>query len=135
MGSFRSMPVSRVLSWVIIYLGLWFPTASSDTPGALPTGRRRTSVLTPYLVLHQEGFTLTLWVSPPPVGSYPTVAPLPFTRRYIFCGTFPGVAPAGSYPAPCPAVPGLSSGIRKYPRSPGILQINYNTLHDNCHQK
>ena len=22
-------------------------------------------------------------------------------RRYIFCGTFPGVAPAGGYPAPC----------------------------------
>ena len=22
-------------------------------------------------------------------------------RRYVFCGTFPGVAPAGRYPAPC----------------------------------
>jgi hypothetical protein len=29
--------------------------------------------------------------------------------RSSLCGTFPGVAPAGRYPAPCPAEPGLSS--------------------------
>ena len=39
------------------------------------------------------------------VGSYPTLSPLPLrpepARRFAFCGTFPGVAPAGRYPAPC----------------------------------
>ena len=45
------------------------------------------------------------------VGSYPTLSPLPQARirirrrggrrRFAFCGTFPGVAPAGCYPAPC----------------------------------
>jgi len=29
--------------------------------------------------------------------------------RFAFCGTFPGVAPAGRYPAPCFMEPGLSS--------------------------
>src|SRR5690349_19989661 len=38
------------------------------------------------------------------VGSYPTLSPLPVARtlgRFAFCGTFPRVAPAGRYPAPC----------------------------------
>ena len=40
--------------------------------------------------------------------------PHPFTLtrrggRTSLCGTFPGVAPAGRYPAPCPVEPGLSS--------------------------
>ena len=39
------------------------------------------------------------------VRSYRTVSPLPAPlargRRSDFCGTFPGVAPAGRYPAPC----------------------------------
>lgn len=41
------------------------------------------------------------------VRSYRTFSPLPRpnscepkTRRFILCGTFPGVAPAGRYPAP-----------------------------------
>src|SRR5262245_42601107 len=40
------------------------------------------------------------------VRSYRTISPLPAAgcpgtgRRCIFCGTFPGVAPAGRYPAP-----------------------------------
>ena len=29
-----------------------------------------------------------------------------------FCGTIPGVTPAGRYPAPCPTEPGLSSDAR-----------------------
>jgi hypothetical protein len=32
-----------------------------------------------------------------------------FGGRSPLCGTFPGVTPAGRYPAPCPAEPGLSS--------------------------
>ena len=43
------------------------------------------------------------------VRSYRTLSPLPprairrsrWARRFAFCGTFPGVAPAGRYPAPC----------------------------------
>jgi len=37
------------------------------------------------------------------VRSYRTLSPLPSPkpRRFAFCGTFPGVAPAGRYPAPC----------------------------------
>jgi len=36
------------------------------------------------------------------VRSYRTFSPLPGpkTRRFVLCGTFPGVAPAGRYPAP-----------------------------------
>ena len=42
--------------------------------------------------------------------------PHPFTLtrqggRTSLCGTFPGVTPAGRYPAPYPAEPGLSSPI------------------------
>src|ERR1700689_157668 len=44
------------------------------------------------------------------VGSYRTLSPLPSRlmafrpaiRRFAFCGAFPGVAPAGRYPAPYP---------------------------------
>ena len=37
------------------------------------------------------------------VRSYHTLSPLPHPkmRRFAFCGTFPRVAPAGCYPAPC----------------------------------
>ena len=42
------------------------------------------------------------------VRSYRTLSPLPHlqirdlsTGRFAFCGTFPGVTPAGRYPAPC----------------------------------
>ena len=36
------------------------------------------------------------------VRSYRTFSPLPGpkTGRFVLCGTFPGVAPAGRYPAP-----------------------------------
>ena len=34
---------------------------------------------------------------------------LRFGGRTSLCGTFPGVTPAGRYPAPCPLEPGLSS--------------------------
>ena len=35
------------------------------------------------------------------VRSYRTFSPLPcHARRFVFCGTFPRVAPAGRYPAP-----------------------------------
>jgi len=48
------------------------------------------------------------------VRSYRTLSPLPRLRasasagRFAFCGTFPGVAPAGCYPAP------ISRGARTF---------------------
>ena len=55
------------------------------------------------------------------VGSYPTLSPLPRPqpRRFAFCGTFPGVAPAGRYPAPC------SRGARTFlprPRTEAVIR-------------
>ena len=34
------------------------------------------------------------------------------SRRYIFCGTFHGLAPSRRYLAPCPMEPGLSSAAK-----------------------
>src|SRR5665213_3756531 len=41
-------------------------------------------------------------VAGPAVRSYRTFSPLllPKKKRFVLCGTFPGVAPAGRYPAP-----------------------------------
>ena len=41
-------------------------------------------------------------VAGPAVRSYRTFSPLPLPkrRRFVLCGTVPGVAPAGRYPAP-----------------------------------
>ena len=45
-----------------------------------------------------------------PVGSYPTISPLPARLPAVsFCGTLPEVSLAGCYPAPCSAELGLSS--------------------------
>jgi hypothetical protein len=73
-------------------------------------------------------------VTRPPVGSYPTISPLPDRTspeidaawRCYFCGTFLRVAPTGCYPAPCSLEPGLSSNrfiesaVTRPPR-PGII--------------
>ena len=51
-------------------------------------------------------------VTRPPVGSYPTISPLPRPRSRLchFCGTLLRVTPTGRYPAPCSVESGLSSG-------------------------
>ena len=51
-------------------------------------------------------------VTRPPVGSYPTISPLPRPRPRLcpFCGTLLRVTPTGRYPAPCSLEFGLSSG-------------------------
>ena len=52
-------------------------------------------------------------VARPPVGSYPTISPLPRpvrSRLCPFCGTLLRVTPTGRYPAPCSVESGLSSG-------------------------
>ena len=61
------------------------------------------------------------YLSISPVVSYTTVAPLPVSKRSIgghhFCGTILTVTCTGRYPAVCPLVPGLSSGISARDRS------------------
>ena len=75
--------------------------AGTDPLRNRPAGR-------PYAVLLPVGFA----VPPPlPAARCALTAPFhpcrqsgpcgPWGRRFAFCGTFPGVAPAGHYPAPC----------------------------------
>jgi len=79
------------------------------------------------LVFLREGFTLP-GTSPPP--RWALTSPFhPYRgsedlRRYIFCGTFPGIAPGGRYPPPCPAEPGLSSTWKSMPRPLHPLTIS-----------
>ena len=130
-------PVSRVLSrpfagpWMTIPLGRPSPDASRDLPGRrrkraspAPVPKDR-SAGRPYAVLLPVGFAL-----PPPLPAARCALTAPFhpcrartcpARRFAFCGTVPGVAPAGRYPAPCfrgartflpPALAGREAAIR-----------------------
>ena len=58
----------------------------------------------PYLVLLPVGFTLPLLLPAARCALTAPFHPYPIARRlgrFAFCGTIPGVAPAGRYPAPC----------------------------------
>src|SRR5690554_2750930 len=86
-----------------IPLGRMLPSASCNLPGRL--GRKLPEDCPsrrPYSVLLPVGFTVPLplpvarWALTPPFHPCPADA-----GRFAFCGTFPGVAPAGCYPAPC----------------------------------
>jgi len=113
-----SRPISRVLSWAVIHLGRTSPYASCDLPGS-PCGPQVTAPILrpgrmlPYLVLLRVGFTVPPRVATGAVRSYRTFSPLPparrQARRFVFCGTFRGLAPPRRYLAPCPMEPGLSS--------------------------
>jgi len=108
-GSVRG-PVSRVLSSVVPRDG-----HSSGTPVAgrltRPTraagAETRLSVagLPPLHGLAPGGVCPADGVAAIAVRSYRTLSPLPVDPkadgRFVLCGTFPGVAPAGRYPAPC----------------------------------
>src|SRR5262249_39552805 len=60
----------------------------------------------PYSVLLPVGFAVPSPLPGNAVRSYRTFSPLPCEApkseagRFVLCGTFPGVAPAGCYPAP-----------------------------------
>jgi len=79
--------------------------------GRAAAGTRK---LLPYLVLLRVGFTLPPVLPPArcaltaPFHPYRT-PPGGGARRYIFCGTFRGLASPRRYLAPCPSEPGLSS--------------------------
>jgi hypothetical protein len=58
-------------------------------------------------------FTLTPLRRDPP-STVPGRLPLTGNAwRFVFCGTFLGIAPTGCYPAPCPMELGLSSESRR----------------------
>lgn len=106
-------PVSRVLYPALpramtIHLGRPLPDASCSQPGRRPGNRSvwREPAMPPLFGLAPGGVCRAAPVTGRAVRSYRTLSPLPAgpkarNRRFAFCGTFPGVAPAGRYPAPC----------------------------------
>ena len=105
----RKASTSRVTA---IHLGRRSPDASCNLPERLV----RTDLRCPrghpaplLFGLAPGGVCRAAAVAGSAVRSYRTVSPLPSAsaptsgasgRRFVFCGTFPGVAPAGRYPAP-----------------------------------
>ena len=109
-GDKARRPVSRVLSspvagrWMTIPLGRLLPGASRDRPGRRrgnPPVRPKPDV-SPLFGLAPGGVCHAAPVTGGAVRSYRTLSPLPpvARRRFAFCCTVPGVAPAGRYPAP-----------------------------------
>jgi hypothetical protein len=91
------------------------PGASSNLPGRRDSdtylGTRRLAAMRPTPSLFgfaPGGVCPAACVAAGAVRSYRTISPLPLAdaargsapRRFVFCGTVPGVAPAGRYPAP-----------------------------------
>ena len=110
-GKSASRPVSRVLSGAL-------PPVDDHSSGTPVAGRftQPTRMTGPETALKPEGPASSLFglapggvcpaaaVAGSAVRSCRTISPLrrDFARaRYHFCGTFPRVAPAGRYPAPC----------------------------------
>ncbi len=99
-------PVSRVLStptlqakgrWMAIHLGRPLPDASRDLPGRRRGNPPGLAAVPPLFGLAPGGVYHAVPVAGNAVRSYRTLSPLPIAnkRRFAFCGTFPGVAPAG----------------------------------------
>jgi len=96
---------------MIIPLGPRLPGASSDLPGSLggPPSNAPLFGLAPGGVFQAGGVATAAGELLPHLFTLTVDVP----RRSGLCGTFPGVAPAGDYPAPCPVELGLSSGRPK----------------------
>ena len=120
----RGRPVSRILSgvapWMTIPLGLRSPAASSRQPGHLgaklpcrppfPVAARH-----PYSALLPVGLAVPVLLPVPRWALTPPFHPYPCEQgRSVLCGAFPGVAPAGRYPAP------LLHGVRTFLGRPAI---------------
>ena len=110
-----SRPVSRVLSGMVIHLGRASPRASCSLPGNTRGPRvAARKPRAPLFDLAPGGVCPATTVTGGAVRSYRTFSPLPAPHdaglgRYVFCGTFRGLAPPRGYLAPRPAEPGLSS--------------------------
>jgi hypothetical protein len=105
-------PVSRVLYPLqrVMAIHLWAPVAKRlmrpTRAARLETGPASFPAAPPLFGLAPGGVCRAASVARGAVRSYRTLSPLPaFAKgssgRFAFCGTFPGVAPAGRYPAPC----------------------------------
>ena len=81
---------------VVINLENLLPNFSSDLPKKLCRNSKDKFLL---FGLALGGVYHAIFIAKNAVRSYHTFSPLP-NWRYIFCGTFPRVAPAGGYPAP-----------------------------------
>ena len=91
--------------YAAIYLGRMSPYGSLR-----PTRSLERAVLKRLLTWSCTGWGLpAARITAGAVSSYLTISPLPFAGRYLFCCTFHRLAAPGCYPAPCPAVFGLSS--------------------------
>ena len=95
-----------------IHLGRPSPSASRDRPGwrrGNPPEPSLAGARPSLLGLAPGGVYRAIAVAGDAVRSYRTLSPLPpifshespWAWRFAFCGTIPGVAPAGRYPAPC----------------------------------
>lgn len=117
---------------MVIYLGRQLPDGSSDTT------RKVSGPPHSFPIRSCSGWGLpsqpVAWLL---VRSYRTVPSLPNAKApggLHFCGTFPEVALAGRYPAPCPAELGLSSNALRHSRPSFVLiaicrcQELYNTI-------
>ena len=116
-----SSTISRVLSWMVIYLDRMLPYGSSIRSrgycAAYPKARRATVSLSIWLCFGW-GLHLPLplpegrWSLKPPFHPYHGRQP---AMAVYFCCTILGVASTGRYPAPCPVKPGLSSPLQARP--------------------
>jgi len=113
--------VPKPFGWAAaIYLGWSLPTTSCGLPASIEV-----SGFTRCLALLQTGDT---WPTPSPtspVGSYPTLSPLPSGKPegvLLSVALFRRIAPPGCYPAPRSMEFGLSSNGSKAVRGcPAIL--------------
>jgi hypothetical protein len=103
-----SVPVANGGRWPFIWDARYRTPRATDPDGGaetrLPAPSGDTGV--PSLFgLAPGGVYRAVAVAGDAVRSYRTLSPLPAGRspgrRFAFCGTVPGVAPAGRYPAPC----------------------------------
>ena len=85
-----------------IHLEPPLPEASRDLPGQWAGKDPGPKPVPPLFGLAPGGVCRAATVAGHAVRSYRTVSPLLriVRERFNFCGTFPGVAPAGRYPAP-----------------------------------
>ncbi len=86
-------PVSRILSWVRIYLGCLSPNSSCSLPGDRMSRADSFSCLT----LHRMGVTCPTLLPAAPVVSYTTFSPL-LLRAVCLCGPIRKLTPSQGLP-------------------------------------